>query len=129
MEEALRAHLLANAAVAALVGTRITWLQRPQGSALPAITLQGVSTRRDHTLEGRDGLVGRLVQIDVWATTYATMKDIQRALISALDGPFADPIHVALVENERETLEAAAAGGTDLFRASVDVRAWFSEAL
>lgn len=128
MEEALRTFLLANAGLAALVGTRITWLTRPQGSALPAVTLQVVSAGRGYTMQGREGLVGRLVQMDCWATSYASMKATERALVAALDGLKTDPFQGAFIESDGESHEAGdaadAQGSTDYFRARLDVRVW-----
>ena len=58
--------------------------QRPQGSALPSITLQVVSGAPDYHMDGRDDLIGKLVQIDIWASQYSSMKPIVRALVAAL---------------------------------------------
>jgi hypothetical protein len=125
VEEALVSALLNNAALAALVSTRIDWLLRPQGSAVPAITLQVVSGTMAHTFQGRDGLTEYLVQIDVWADTYGSMKTVQRALTAALDGLKAAPLQ-AFPEQVRETLEPGDAPDTsgliDLYRGTTDVR-------
>lgn len=128
MEEALRAYLRADAALAALVSTRVEWLKRPQGSALPSVTLQIASAPRSYTMGGRVALVGYLVQMDVWAASYTSMKAVSRALIVALDGLIEAPFQAALIENERETTEPQdgpdATGSTDFYRSSLDVRVW-----
>ena len=132
MEEALRALLLANTALAALVGRRIDWLERPQGKALPAITLQVISAPRRYTFKGRAPTVTRLVQIDIWGSTYATMKAASRAAVTALDEFTTAGFHGVFIEGERETSERRdgpdAAKSTSIFRTSLDVRAVFTDA-
>lgn len=129
MEEALVAYLLADAGLSALVGTRINWLQRPQGATLPAITLQVVSAPRDYTLTGRDRFVGYLVQMDVWGATYTATKAVSRALELALDGLTSAPFQTAIIENERDGYEADSPTGsaTGIYRTSLDVRCWASQ--
>lgn len=82
MEAALRARLLA--AVSALVGSRVYWEERPQGSALPAITLLLVVDERDQHMGGFHDLKKALLQVDVWATSFASKKAIKEAVIAAL---------------------------------------------
>lgn len=84
METALRARLLAAAPVAALVGQRVTWVERPQASGLPAITLQNVTDERVQNFSGFNGLQPGYVQIDVWATSYAQAKALKDAVIAAV---------------------------------------------
>jgi hypothetical protein len=128
MEAELRTFLLANAALTALIGQRVTWVRRPQASGLPALTLQIVGGSPDYTMAGRVDLVGRLVQMDIWAATYESMKAVERALIVALDVLNTAPFQAAFIESQRETSEAQvgpdATGSTDYFRSSSDVRVW-----
>jgi hypothetical protein len=63
-EEALLARLKASAAVKAMVGDRIHWQVRPQGSPLPALVLTVASERRTQHLKASDALVETLVQAD-----------------------------------------------------------------
>lgn len=133
MEEALIAFLLADAGLAGLVGTRIDWLRRPQGAALPSITLQNASTAREYVMTGREGLVGYLVQIDVWGSTYKSMKQVHRAVIAALGDLNTAPFQGAFLETERETAEEQdgpdATASTTFYRASIDVRIWHAAAV
>ncbi len=126
MEEALPAYLVAH--LTALIGERVDWLLRPQGEALPSVSLQTISAPPEYHMDGRDDLQGDLVQIDVWASTFASLRQVERALTAALDGPFDAPITEAFIENRRETTEAQdgpdATGSTTFFRASLDVRVW-----
>ncbi len=83
-EGALRSRLTAAGAVTALVGARVYWVDRPQSSALPGITLQLVDDQRGQHFGGFHTLQRAVVQIDVWATTYASGKAIKEAVIAAL---------------------------------------------
>ncbi|MEG3153000.1 DUF3168 domain-containing protein [Sphingomonas sp. ZT3P38] len=84
MESALRARLLAAAPVAALVGSKVAWIERPQTDALPGITLQIVTDERAQSMTGLDDLQPGYVQIDVWAAKYEQGKAIKEAVIAAL---------------------------------------------
>ena len=86
MEEDLRALLLADSAVAAIVGTRVDWGSRVQGAALPAISMHLISGAEGYHLKGRDGLSITRVQIDCWGVSFASAKLASRAVIDALAG-------------------------------------------
>jgi hypothetical protein len=135
MEEALRSHLLAHAALTALVERRIDWLKRPKRGALPAVVLQVASGPRDYTMKGRVSLTPWLVQIDVYAADYAAMKAVERAVVAALDLAMSAPLVKGFIEAQRETTEpmdgpqtaGTTAGSTDFFRSSLDVRVWSND--
>ncbi len=130
MEEALTAVLLASAALTGLVGDRVNWNERAQGSALPAVLLQRVSGVRDYTLGAASGLVRSRVQVDCWGADYLGAKRPARAVIAAvsgLTGTFSGiEVQGCFVENERDLSEEAA-GGTRLHRVSLDLIIWHSE--
>lgn len=131
MEELLRAALLANSSLTTLVGTRVTWLERPQGAALPAVTLQIVATARSYTMQGPVDLVPYTVQIDVWGGTYRSMKETSRAVIQALHTMKAAPLQ-AFVDSEDETFERQdgpdPTGSTTFYRTRLDCSVWFTPA-
>lgn len=81
---ALRARLTAAASVIALVAQRIYWVDRPQASSLPAITLQTIDDGRPRHFDGFQDTRSSVVQIDVWATTYAQCRTLAEAVIAAL---------------------------------------------
>lgn len=81
---ALRARLLSAAPVTALVAQRVYWIERPQASGLPAITLQTVSEVRQQHFLGFDGLDSSLVQIDSWAASYAQVQALKEAALDAI---------------------------------------------
>lgn len=83
MEGALRARLLAAAPVTNIVGTRVYWDDRPQGSPLPAVLLTVISDIRDQTLKDFDILQAR-VQADAIGTTFAQKKALKEAVIATL---------------------------------------------
>ncbi len=56
MEEALTAHLLASTPLTDLVALRITWDERPQGDALPAVVLNLIDSSPEYSDEGLAGL-------------------------------------------------------------------------
>ena len=84
MQEALRAKLLADAGLKALVG-EIVWDERNQNGPLPAIVLTLISPGRDYTHDGWDGLDDSRVQADVWARTPAAALAVFRALAPAIE--------------------------------------------
>lgn len=82
-QEAHRARLLANGPLAALIGTGLDWMERPQGKPLPAVTMQCVADGRVQHLKGFEGLQAARVQYDVWGETYASVRAVVEALITA----------------------------------------------
>lgn len=88
---ALRARLLGAPAVADALwlspGTNqraVYPVQRPQSTALPAITLQTISGDRPQTYDGFQGWRAPRIQMDVWALTYAESRAIMEAAVAAL---------------------------------------------
>jgi hypothetical protein len=84
MEGALRARLLAASPVTSNVGQRVYWEDRPQQSALPAITLSLPVDGRDQHMGGFQSVRDVQLQVDVWARSYAEKKAIKEAVIAAL---------------------------------------------
>lgn len=134
MEEALVAHLLADAALGALVDDRITWAVRPQGSALPALVLTRIDSLPDYTMAGPSGLVSSRIQVDSWAVIYAAAKEAARAAEAVLSGVDADvsdgnsPATITRLrggfkQGERDDFEKSA-GGAELYRVSQDFIIW-----
>ena len=85
IEESLRQELLADATLTGLVATRIYPGHRPQGTAEPAVTLR---LARRTPLEDLDGCIGidqSLMQIEAWATDYATAHQVTAAIVDVLE--------------------------------------------
>lgn len=128
-QAALRARLLADADVAAQVGSRISWVERPQATALPAIVLQTITDEHPQHMAGFQHFRSARVQIDVWATGHKTAFDIAESVIAALaprateDGVRFDR---AFVDGRREGGEDVS--GKFVHRTSIDLIVWHSPA-
>jgi len=86
MIEDLRTLLLGNAGVAAAVGTRVTWGERPQGSLLPAVVLYLGGGAKAYTLGGEGGPFAARVQVNCLGETYLAGMNTFRAVAAALSG-------------------------------------------
>lgn len=86
IEEALFAHLTANAGVTALVSTRVYPVQMPQNPTLPAIVYNRISGERVQHMQGSSGLASPRIQFDCFAKTYAVAKAVAEALRLAIEG-------------------------------------------
>jgi hypothetical protein len=129
MQGALRARLIAAAPVTALVGQRVYWVDRPQASALPSITLQIVSDPRPQHLKGFQKLRETRVQVDIWGKTSLECAQIKEAVIppavaeGANDGVV---FNRGLIDGGRTGGEQA--GTQFIHRSSFDLIVWWSVA-
>ena len=80
MEEAIRAKLLATAALVTLVGSRVDWGLRPAGSELPGVAMFIVGGVPGMTTTGADGWTRYRVQIDAWGRTFKSARDVAATL-------------------------------------------------
>lgn len=102
MQQALRSRLLADSPIAALVGTRIEWDRRWQGSELPAITLEMRETR-DQTMDGLQATRRPSVRAHVFAKKPADAHNLVEFLIEAVV-PAADQGTVRFLRSFANTL-------------------------
>lgn len=88
IEEGLVYKLQNTAGITALVSTRTYNTRIPEGATLPCITIQRISTPRVHTHDssGLTGTAHPRFQVDAWATTQASAKAINDAIIAVLNG-------------------------------------------
>jgi hypothetical protein len=131
VEESLRARLLANVALAALVGTRVSWIERPQGAALPAVTLQIISPGRAYTHGGANNLADTRVQIDCWGASYASAKAVARAVIPATESAGtqgATKFSQSFLDASRDMPVEDLEGGMKVYRVSHDFIIWHEPA-
>lgn len=84
MEVTLRSRLLNDAAVAAIAGNRISWIERPQRSAYPAVVLQVISSPRPQHMNGVQSFRQSRVQIDCFASTAKQAVELCEAVIAAI---------------------------------------------
>lgn len=127
MEEELLALLAADAAVAALVGTRIEWGARRQGAAMPDILLRRIGGGPGETLAGTDGLVVTRVQVDCYAATYAQALAVGRAVEAALHAHRGGGFQGVFLAGRREEREGGTNEADRPFRQSLDFIVNWSE--
>lgn len=94
-----------------LAETRVYPLQRPQGSELPAITYQVISTTPLHAFARDAGVFTVRVQVDSWAETYIGARQLAnevRGILSRWRGAAGQTeILDVLMDNELETAEGS----------------------
>lgn len=86
LEADVRTYVLADATVAALVGSRMVARMLPQSPTLPALVFQRIDTRRQHDLDGADGLPRMRLQVTAWATLPLEAATVAQAVRTRLDG-------------------------------------------
>lgn len=86
LETALRAYVLADPAIAAAVGQRMYPRRLPQGPTLPALVYLRVDTRREHDMDGPDGLPRPRVQVTAWAANVQAATELAALVRVRLDG-------------------------------------------
>lgn len=86
MEEALRAKLLATAALTTLVANRIDWGMPPQGATGEQLALHLISDIPEMKLSGPSGWSDARVQCDCWGSTHSKAMKVGRALSAAVIG-------------------------------------------
>lgn len=128
METAMRARLLADAAVSAVCGDRVAWTNRPQASAYPAVTMLVISDQYDQHMKGFQGLRGTRVQIDCMARSAAEKVALRDAVIAAIAGPFVQG-STSFDRSQRITVRDLGADSTGGFihRDSIDLTIWHKE--
>lgn len=85
-ERAIYALLSGDAAVAAIVATRIYPLEAPRDARAPLIIYARGGGNRWRSLTGPSGLAQAEIQVDAYAAEYEAVKDLARAVRHALDG-------------------------------------------
>lgn len=129
MEEIFIAYLLGSVPLTTLVGNRINWNTRPQITSMPALNLTKISAVRSYQMLGSSGLVSARVQIDCWATSFESVMEVSRAVITLLSGTrFTDggiQFQAIFLDSERHFFEEEAA--ERFHRVSLDFIIWHSE--
>jgi hypothetical protein len=124
IESNLRAHLLAQATITALVSQRIYPLKLPQGATLPAITYQTIFGVPAVSHDGDADIGRRRIQIDCWSRSYAESLNIAsavRAATSGYRGPMgSDPYVNARVITEMDMPEPE----LSIWRRMIEVQLW-----
>ncbi len=102
LENAIRAILVSDAQVAALVARRVHPIVRPQGGELPAVVYQRLTTDRYRSTAGPGNLPAALVQVTCWSDRYINSIEVADAVRDVLDGYSAT---IATVVIQSSTLE------------------------
>ncbi len=116
--EDVRDHLLADGTVSGFIDDRLYALKRPQGTPLPAVVYQLISTSRPHTWTGSAGMQRQRVQFTTWAEVYTDAHRITKAIIESLDG-----FSGAIFDNQRDLLDE----DTEFYGRTVDYFIWLEE--
>lgn len=128
MEEALIAHLLADAGVTALVGARVFPGSLPQKLDMPALVFTRVDGAPLYADDGEVGLEDPRIQIDCWGLTYTAAKLLARAVVerlSAFDGTVgATTFQYIMLDAERDFREGGSNNAEYLYRTSLDFTVW-----
>lgn len=84
VEIRMRTALLANTALAALIGTRLSEGHKPQGSAYPCVTFRRASTGTDYSHSGRSSLGYCRIMFHCWAKSPVDARNVAAAIVAAL---------------------------------------------
>jgi hypothetical protein len=124
----LRSRLVADGTVAGIVGTRIYWEIRPQGSALPAIVLGTTFGARAQHMEGVITVQGNRIQFDCLASSKAVAVNLRNAVMAEIESAAIvgdTEFQAGFVNLYRDTAEDTAAGV--VHDEMIDATIWFNE--
>ena len=81
-------HLSTSVLITAHTSNRIYPVLLPQGTvaAFPAVTYQRITADRVYSLSGYSTLENAKMQIDCWATSFETVKDLGNKMRQVVDG-------------------------------------------
>jgi len=129
---ALRAFLLADAAISSAVGaSRIYPIVLPQGIKLASVVYTRISGAGDHHMTGPSWLASPRLQIDAWAPTGDAAASLANLVKECLDGyqgvmgsgGFAVTVQGVFFDGERDDYDA----DTTMYRVSRDYFIWHEE--
>jgi hypothetical protein len=115
LEQALYEALVAPSPQTAAAG-RVYPTIAPEGSALPRITYQRISTTPQNSLSGHASIDLVSMQIDCWASTRAAAADLALQVRRAIAGATFKP----LVNNEYDGFESE----PRVYRHTLDLSCW-----
>jgi hypothetical protein len=128
MEAAFIALILSDPAVAAIAGSRVFPMSRPQGSVLPAITSTRISGGPLYADEGEVGLEYARIQVDCWASTYGAAKLLAQAVtgrLSGFEGTIAGKVFQDIsLDLEQDLREGGGDAAQYPFRTALDFIVW-----
>ena len=86
IEIAFRDYLLSISAITALVSTRISVMRLPQNVVLPAISYMIDAADRIESQKGGTGLVNTIMQVDHWASSMLSARQLAETTRKVLQG-------------------------------------------
>lgn len=131
-EAVLRTALVGNAAVNALVGTRIYPVLAPASALLPYVTWRRSGIQREQTLGSPMGMPRVSVEYSIYGTTYEEARQLADAMRVVLDGygGTSDNTEVKQASLEDESDDFAQLAGADLppvYQVTQRYDVWWSE--
>lgn len=135
IRSALRSFLLADASIAAVVGTRVTPVRMPQGNKETSIVYLRVSGVGDRTMSGPTRIARPRFQIDCWAAAPGIANNLADLVKERLDGyqgawtygtdspPASVDVLGVFFENERDGYDA----DNEMYSVSRDYFIWHRE--
>lgn len=135
IRSALRTFLLADAAIAAIVGQRVHPIRMPQGQKGTSIVYLRISGVGDHVMSGPTRIARPRFQIDCWAEAPGAADSLANLVKERLDGyqgawtygsdspPTSIDILGVFFENEREGYDS----DNEMYSVSRDYYVWYRE--
>ncbi len=127
VEEALYSRLTDFAGLTSLVGSRIYPLVRRQGSALPALSYQMISSPREHLMVADADVVGPRFQVDCWDDSALGVKNVAKQTRLALQDYSGTEATIVIqrifLENEIDDYSPS----TKIYRVTQDYIVWYEE--
>jgi len=122
IQSVLYTRLSTHAALTSLTGLRIFPVEAPDGTARPYLTYHLISRNEVTACDGDAGVIDQVIQIDVWAESYAGARAVAEVLKTRLtnwkDAATTPAVLRTFKEDERDDYE----DDTRIFRASLDFR-------
>lgn len=122
LEEGLVARLIRAAPLAPVhqrVANRVWWLERPEGSQLPALVLTMIWPGTEYNHEERVDLLYARIQFESFGKTYLEAKQVSRAVTAEMEAEylgenvaFEEALEITNADQKPERLP----GGTPVFR-------------
>lgn len=117
---ALRLYLLSDAAISAIVGTKIYAIPIPQNANLPYITIQDITHETIDTLSGFTGVITDRWQVDAYAASVTEVHALKKAIFDALHMKNNETwsgykIYLSRFDGDNDLSEPAADGSEDMY--------------
>lgn len=115
----------------------INWITRPDLSALPAITLEGIGTTPQYDQKGRSGFQPTRIQFDIWSSTFAAGTEIFNVIHEWLEPEGSFPTRTQggtifdrfELQADRDLPVTDLAGGGRVFHIAADFIVWHRKAV